>query len=419
MSAYEWLIGTRYLRSTHRRGFVSFVALMSVCGLMLGVATLIVVLSVMNGFERELRSRILAVTSHATIAGLNGTLPDWQTVQDAVRRQPGVEAAVPYIESQAMLAHGSAMAGANVRGVLPQEERTATGLAQHIVSGRLEELTAGGYGIILGSALAHDLHAAVGDSVVLIAPEGSATPTGLVPRMRRFRVVGIFSSGMYEFDRGLALTHLEDAARLFRTAGGVTGLRLAFSDPLRAPTLVRQVARRVSQQLGIQGFYVTDWTQDHANFFRSIEITKSMLFFILLMLVAVAAFNIVATLVMIVKEKQTDIAILRTLGAAPRNVLLTFAVQGVLIGLAGTLAGAALGTLLADNLETLVAGLERLLGTQFLDARVYYMSDLPAYVELSDVLRVGAVALALCVLATIYPAWRAARTAPAQALRHE
>jgi lipoprotein-releasing system permease protein len=419
MSAYEWLIGTRYLRSTHRRGFVSFVALMSVCGLMLGVATLIVVLSVMNGFERELRSRILAVTSHATIAGLNGTLPDWQAVQDAVRRQPGVEAAVPYIESQAMLAHGSAMAGANVRGVLPQEERTATGLAQHIVSGRLEQLTAGSYGIILGSALAHELHAAVGDSVVLIAPEGSATPTGVVPRMRRFRVVGIFSSGMYEFDRGLALTHLEDAARLFRAAGGVTGLRLAFSDPLHAPTLVRQVARRVSQQLGIQGFYVTDWTQDHANFFRSIEITKSMLFVILLMLVAVAAFNIVATLVMIVKEKQTDIAILRTLGAAPRNVLLTFAVQGVLIGLAGTLAGAALGTLLADNLQTLVAGLERLLGTQFLDARVYYMSDLPAYVELSDVLRVGAVALALCVLATIYPAWRAARTAPAQALRHE
>jgi lipoprotein-releasing system permease protein len=419
MSAYEWLIGTRYLRSTHRRGFVSFVALMSVCGLMLGVATLIVVLSVMNGFERELRNRILAVTSHATIAGLDGTLPEWQAVQDAVRRQSGVEAAVPYIASQAMFAHGRALAGASVRGVLPQEERTATGLAQHLISGRLEDLTAGSYGIILGSALAHELHAGVGDSIVLIAPEGSATPTGLVPRMRRFRVVGLFSSGMYEFDRGLALTHLEDAARLFRSARGVTGLRLAFSNPLRAPILVRQVARRVSQQLGIQGFYVTDWTQDHANFFRSIEITKSMLFVILLMLVAVAAFNIVATLVMIVKEKQTDIAILRTLGAAPRNVLLTFAVQGVLIGLAGTLAGAALGTLLADNLQTLVAGLERLLGTQFLDARVYYMSDLPAYVELVDVLKVCTVALVLCVLATLYPAWRAARTAPAQALRHE
>jgi lipoprotein-releasing system permease protein len=419
MSAYEWLIGTRYLRSTHRRGFVSFVALMSVCGLTLGVATLIVVLSVMNGFERELRNRILAVTSHATMAGLQGTLPEWRAVQAAVRRENGVQAAVPYIESQAMFAHGTTMVGADVRGVLPEEERTATGLAQHLVSGRLEDLTAGGYAIILGSALARELHAGVGDTVVLIAPQGTATPTGLVPRMRRFRVVGVFSSGMYEFDRGLALIHLEDAARLFHLTDGVTGLRLAFDDPLRAPTLVREVARKVSRQLGMQGFYVTDWTQDHANFFRSIEITKSMLFVILLMLVAVAAFNIVATLVMIVKEKQTDIAILRTLGAAPRNVLLIFGVQGVLIGLAGTLAGAALGTLLADNLETLVAGLERLLGTHFLDARVYYMSDLPAYVELIDVLRVCAVALVLCVLATIYPAWRAARTAPAEALRHE
>jgi lipoprotein-releasing system permease protein len=419
MSAYEWLIGTRYLRSTHRRGFVSFVALMSVCGLMLGVATLIVVLSVMNGFERELRSRILAVTSHATIAGLNGTLSDWRAVEEAVRRQPGVQAAVPYIDSQAMFAYGTALAGANVRGVLPEEERTATGLAQHLTSGRLEDLSAGSYGIILGSALAHELHATVGDAVVLIAPEGTATPTGVVPRMRRFHVVGLFKSGMYEFDRGLALVHLEDAARLFHESGGVSGLRLAFIDPLRAPTLVREVARRVSQQLGVQGFYVTDWTQDHANFFRSIEITKSMLFLILLMLVAVAAFNIVATLVMIVKEKQTDIAILRTLGAAPRNVLITFAVQGVLIGLAGTLAGAALGKLVSDNLETLVAGLERLVGTQFLDARVYYMSDLPAYVEGGDVLKVCAVALALCILATIYPAWRAARTAPAEALRHE
>jgi len=256
MSAYEWLIGTRYLRSTHRRGFVSFVALMSVCGLMLGVATLIVVLSVMNGFERELRNRILAVTSHATIAGLNGTLPDWRAVQAVVRRESGVQAAVPYIESQAMFAHGTAMAGANVRGVLPEEERTATGLAQHLVAGRLEDLAGGSYGIILGSALAHELHAGLGDTVVLIAPEGVATPTGVVPRMRRFRVVGLFKSGMYEFDRGLALVHLEDAARLFRTGDGVTGLRLAFADPLHAPTLVRKVARSVSQQLGGPGFYV-------------------------------------------------------------------------------------------------------------------------------------------------------------------
>jgi lipoprotein-releasing system permease protein len=284
-----------------------------------------------------------------------------------------------------------------------------------VVAGSLADLQPGSYATILGSALAHELNVRVGDSVVLIAPQGTATPTGVVPRMRRFRVAGLFSSGMYEFDRGLALVHLADAARLFRMGADVTGLRLAFDDPLRAPAKVRALALA----LGGPGFYVSDWTQDHANFFRSIESTKSMLFVILLMLVAVAAFNIVATLVMIVKEKQTDIAILRTLGAAPRNVLLTFAVQGVLIGLAGTLLGAALGTLLADNLETLVRLLERVLDTQFLDARVYYMSDLPAYVELADVLRVCGVALVLCVLATIYPAWRAARMAPAEGLRHE
>ena len=416
MSApYEWLIGTRYLRSAHRRGFVSFVAVISVCGLMLGVATLIVVVSVMNGFERELRSRILAVTAHATLSGLSGTLGDWRVLEQRVERQRGVLAAVPYVESQAMLANGRVMTGATVRGILPEEERRATGLAQRVVQGRLADLSDGGYGIILGTALARELGVGVGGTVVVIAPQGTATPTGVVARMRRFRVVGLFSSGMYEFDRGLALTHMSDAARLFRLGDAVTGLRLALADPLRAPS----VARRVALALGGQGFYVSDWTQDHANFFRSIEITKTMMFVILSMLVAVAAFNIVATLVMIVKEKQGDIAILRTLGAAPRNVLAIFAVQGVLIGLAGTLLGALLGKTIADHLQTLVGGLERLLGTQFMDARVYYISDLPAYVEGLDVLRVCAVALVLCAVATVYPAWRAARTAPAEALRHE
>jgi lipoprotein-releasing system permease protein len=326
-----------------------------------------------------------------------------------------VQAAVPYIESQAMFANGRRMAGASVRGVLPDEEARATGLAQRLISGSLNDLRAGAYGTVLGSALARELNVRAGDSVVLIAPAGTATPTGVVPRMRRFRVVGIFESGMYEFDRGLALVNMEDAARLFRSGSAATGLRLAFTDPLQAPRRVRELAL----SLGGPGYYVNDWTQDHANFFRSIEITKSMMFLILLMIVAVAAFNIVATLVMIVKEKQTDIAILRTLGAAPRNVLVMFAIQGVLIGLAGTLLGAALGTLLADNLQALVGGLEHLLGTQFLDARVYYMSELPAYVEWGDVFKVCGVAFLLCVLATIYPAWRAARTAPAEALRHE
>jgi lipoprotein-releasing system permease protein len=411
---YEWLIGTRYLRSTHRRGFVSFVALMSVFGLMLGVATLITVLSVMNGFERELRSRILSVTSHATLSGIEGSLNDWRAVQQAALKQPGVQAAVPYIEEQSMLANGVHVVGATVRGVQPDEERRATGLAQRLKAGRLEDLEAGQYHIILGSALARELHAKVGGQVVLIAPEGTATPTGVVPRMRRFIVTGIFESGMYEFDRGLALVHIGDAAKLYRLGDRVSGIRLALEDPLKAPTAVVQLAKSLGG-----GFYVSDWTRNHVNFFRSIELTKSMLFVILLMIVAVAAFNIVATLVMIVKEKQTDIAILRTLGAGPPNILATFAIQGVMIGLGGTLLGAAAGTLLSHNLEALVAWLERLLGTHFLDASVYYMSELPAYVERMDVVRVCTVAFLLCAIATIYPAWRASRTAPAEALRHE
>jgi lipoprotein-releasing system permease protein len=411
---YEWLIGTRYLRSTHRRGFVSFVALMSVLGLMLGVATLITVLSVMNGFERELRSRILSVTSHATLSGIDGSMANWRSVREAALKQPGVQAAVPYVEEQSMLSNGVYIAGATVRGVLPEEERKATGLAQRLTAGRLEDLQAGEYHIILGSALARELHAKMGSQVILIAPEGTATPTGVVPRMRRFLVTGIFQSGMYEFDRGLALVHMSDAARLYHLGDRVTGIRLALQDPLQAPTTVLRLARILGG-----GYYVSDWTRNHVNFFRSIELTKSMMFVILLMIVGVAAFNIVATLVMIVKEKQTDIAILRTLGAGPSNILATFAIQGVMIGLGGTLLGAALGAALSHNLESLVAWLERLLGTQFLDASVYYMSDLPAYVEGMDVVRVCAVAFVLCALATIYPAWRASRTAPAEALRHE
>jgi lipoprotein-releasing system permease protein len=390
------------------------VALMSVLGLMLGVATLITVLSVMNGFERELRNRILSVTSHGTLSGMEGSITDWRSVQQAALKQPGVQAAVPYIEEQSMLSNGVNIAGATVRGVLPDEERRATGLAQHLTVGRLEDLEAGQYHIILGSALARELHAKVGAQVVLIAPEGTATPTGVVPRMRRFLVTGIFQSGMYEFDRGLALIHICDAAKLYKLGDRVSGIRLALQDPLQAPTAVVKLARDLGG-----GFYVSDWTRNHVNFFRSIELTKSMMFVILLMIVGVAAFNIVATLVMIVKEKQTDIAILRTLGAGPQNILATFAIQGVMIGLVGTLLGAGLGSLLSHNLESLVAWLERVLGTQFLDASVYYMSDLPAYVEGMDVVRVCTVAFLLCALATIYPAWRASRTTPAEALRHE
>jgi lipoprotein-releasing system permease protein len=411
---YEWLIGTRYLRSTHRRGFVSFVAIVSVLGLALGVATLIVVLSVMNGFQREIRARILSVSSHATMMGLEGNLSNWQTIQREVLKQPGVLAAAPYIEEQAMLANGAHIDGAIVRGVLPEQETTTDGLSQRVIAGKFSDLQGGQYNTILGSALAKDLDVHVGGSVVLIAPDGIATPTGVVPRMRRFRVVGIVESGVYEIDRGLALVEMTDAARLFRLNDRVTGLRLALKDPQRAPATVRAVAKALGGN-----FYVKDWTMDHEIFFRSIESMKKMMFIILFMIVGVAAFNIVATLVMIVKEKQTDIAILRTLGAGPPNILFTFAVQGVLIGLGGTVLGAILGKVLSDHLGTIVGALERLFDTQFIDARVYFISDLPTYVEGSDVLQICGVAFVLCALATIYPAWRASRTAPAQALRHE
>ena len=413
-SPYEWKIGTRYLRATQGRGFLSFISVVSVLGLATGVAVLIVVLSVMNGFERELKSRILSVTAHATLMGLDGALKDWRADQAQALKMPAVLAAVPYIEAQALLMHGDRTAGTTVRGVDPAQERRAVGLAEHIDGGRIEDLTDGGYRIILGDALAAALAAQVGDDIVLIAPKGDATPAGIEPRMRRCRVAGIFHSGMYEFDRALALVNIEDAARIYQMGERVSGLRLALRDPFMAPRLVRDLAVTLGG-----GYYVSDWTRNHANFFRSIEITKSMLFVILLLVVAVAAFNIVSTLVMVVKDKRADIAILRTLGAAPRNVLAIFTIQGIFIGLAGTLAGAALGLLLAANLESLVHGLERLLGTHFLDAKVYFMSDLPAYAEWGDVLRICAVAFALCAVATLYPAWRAAGTQPAEALRHD
>ncbi len=412
-SFYEWLIATRYLRSTHRRGFVSFISLTSVAGITLGIAVLIVVLSVMNGFAHELRARMLSVTAHATLEGLDGTLPDWRVDQAAALRQPGVIAAAPYVDNYAMLAHGQRVIGTQVRGVVPDEERKTTGLAQHLTAGRIGELTPGTYHIILGSALADDLGAKVGDSVVLIAPQGTATPTGIEPRMRRFYVTGLFHSGVYEYDSALALISMADAERVYDLAGA-TGIRLALEDPFRAPQTVRALAYALGG-----GFYVSDWTKKNVNLFRSIELTKSMLFVILLMIVAVAAFNIIATLVMIVKEKQSDIAILRTLGSGPRNVLATFALQGVIIGLAGTVIGAALGIVVAHNVEFLVHSLEHLLGTRFLDPRVYDMSDLPAYVEWRDVARICGVAFTLCALATLYPAWRAARTQPAEALRHD
>jgi lipoprotein-releasing system permease protein len=411
---YEIMIGTRYLRSTQRRGFLSFISLVSMLGLALGVAVLIVVLSVMNGFERELRTRILSVTSHATLIGIDGTLPDWRAAQRLAESHPQVSAAVPFVEVQAMLVHGARSAPTQLRGVLPAQERRAVSLAQRISGGSIDQLQPGSFSIVLGDALAETLGVKVGDELVLIAPRGSVTPAGFAPTMRRFRVTGLFHSGMYEFDSALALASLQDAARIYRLGDKVTGLRLALREPLAAPRVVRELA----QQIG-GGFYISDWTHNHASFFRSIQVSKTMMFMILVLVVAVAAFNIVATLVMVVKEKRPAIATLRTFGALPRNVLGIFTVQGMLIGLTGTVIGALLGWFIAVHVAGLVAGIERLSGQQFLDARVYFMSELPAYVEWHDVLQVCGLAFLLCTVATLYPAWRAALTQPAEALRHD
>jgi len=411
---YEVMIGTRYLRSTQRRGFLSFISVVSMLGLALGVAVLIVVLSVMNGFERELRTRILSVTAHATLMGIDGTLPDWRAAQRLAEQHPEVIAAVPYVEVQAMLVHGARSAPTQLRGVLPAQELRAVSLAQRIRGGSIEQLQAGSYRIVLGDALAESLGVTVGGDVVLIAPRGSVSPAGFAPTMRRFKVSGLFHSGMYEYDSALALAPLQDTARIYRLGDKVTGLRLALREPLAAPRVIRELA----QQIG-GGFYISDWTRNHASFFRSIQVSKTMMFMILILVVAVASFNIVATLVMVVKEKRPAIATLRTLGALPRNVLAIFTVQGMLIGLTGTLGGALLGWLISAHVAGIVVAIEHLSGQQFLDARVYFMSELPAYVEWHDVLQVCALAFLLCTVATLYPAWRAALTEPAEALRHD
>jgi lipoprotein-releasing system permease protein len=413
---YELLIGRRYLRSRGNR-FLSFISLISMLGVAIGVAVLIVVLSVMNGFERELRERILSVTSHATVSAFGAGLADWRTAREQALANPEVSGVAPFVEGEVLLIgerEGAGSSAASVRGILPELEAQVSAVGERLESGSLAALRPGSFRVILGAELAKQLEVRRDDTIVLAIAQGSVTPAGVVPRLRRFEVEGVFSSGMYEIDKTLALVNLEDAARLFRLGDRVTGLRLEVTDPWRAPMVAREVARGMGD-----GPYVDDWTNRHANFFRSIELTKRMLFFILLLVVAVAAFNIVSTLVMAVKDKRPDIAILRTVGAAPRGILAIFATQGTVIGLLGTLGGVLLGTLLAVNLESLVHALERVLRTRFLDASVYFMSDLPAHVQSRDVALIAATAFALCCLSTIYPAWRAARTDPAQALRHD
>lgn len=414
MKRYELFIGQRYLRASRGNRFVSFISTISMAGVAIGVAVLIVVLSVMNGFEAEVRGRILNLTSHATISAFGNGLTDWQATAAAIEDNPQVVATAPYIETQALLAAGSKSSGVLVTGVLPERESQVTAVAAQMASGSFSDLQAGEYGIVLGSELAKELGVEQGGRVIMVTPLRTTTPAGVVPRMRAFKVVGIFHVGMYEYDRNLAYIHVQDAARLYRMGDRVTGLHLKLDDMFQAPVLVRDLALSLGG-----GYYIDDWTRKHANFFRSIQLTKSAMFLILLLVVAVAAFNIISTLVMVVKDKRPDIAILRTLGATPRSILSIFVTQGVAIGAIGTLVGMVLGVTLALNLERLIHALEGLLGVHFLDAQVYFIADLPALVRVADVAKISLTAFALCCLSTLYPAWRAARTQPADSLRHE
>lgn len=411
---YELYAGLRYTRAKRRNHFISFISLASMLGIAIGVMALITVLSVMNGFERELRTRILGMASHATISALRGGLEDWQGVGQLAAQNPAIEGLAPYIEGEGMVKQGSDLSGTLLRGILPEEEAKVSEIAQHMKVGALSDLQAGEFRIILGRELATSLGVEVGDKVDLMIPQASVTPAGVLPRFRRFTVAGVFQIGMYEFDRGLVLIHLADAQALYRMGDTVTGVRLKLHDLFQAP----QVARELASQLpGI--YYVSDWTRQHANFFRAVKTEKMVMFIILSLIVGVAAFNIVSTLVMVVQDKQADIAILRTLGAQPRSIMAIFMVQGSIIGIVGTLLGVAGGIALALNVERLVPILEALMGQQFLSPDVYYISDLPSELKWSDVSRIAGLSLALGLLSTLYPAWRASRTQPAEALRYE
>ena len=407
-------IGLRYTRPKRRNHFISFISMTSMLGIMLGVTALITVLSVMNGFEKELRERILGMASHATITGPSNSLYNWQELADIARQHPEVVGAAPYIEGEGMLSNGDQVSGVALRGVDIAHEGEVSEVAEKIIMGSIEGLIPGEYGIVLGIDLARSLGVMTGDKISLIVSKANISPAGIMPRMKRFTVVGIFEVGMYEYDSAVALLDIQDAAKLYKMQGEVSGLRLKLADMFKAPQIASEL---VEGQLG--SYYMSDWTKKHANFFRAIQIEKTMMFLILSLIIAVAAFNIVSTLVMVVTDKEADIAILRTLGATPMTILLIFMVQGCVIGFIGTAMGFAGGVTLALNVETVVPALESLLGFKFLAPDVYYITELPSDLHWNDVLKITSISFLLSLLATLYPAWRASQTQPAEVLRHE
>ena len=413
---FEWLVGIRYTRAGKRSGrnsFISFISLISMCGIALGVAALIVVLSVMNGFQKEVRDRMLSVLSHIEVFDASGAMPDWQSVARQTFQNKEVMGAAPYVSAQAMMTRDDVVRGVIIRGVLPDQEPKVSDVAAQVRQGSFNALKPGEFNIVLGGELARGLRVGIGDKVTLIAPQGQVTPAGVLPRLKQFTVAGIFEAGHYEFDSTLAFIQLDDAEKMFRTSAP-SGVRLRIKDMLQAPQVAQQLANTLQGNL-----YLRDWSQQNSNWFAAVKTEKRMMFIILTLIIAVAAFNLVSTLVMTVTDKQADIAILRTLGASPGSIMKIFVIQGALVGLIGTGLGIGFGVLVALNIDTIVPFIEHLLHVQFLPKSVYVISELPSDLDWSDVWTIGIVSVILAFLATLYPSWAAARVKPAEALRYE